>query len=403
DMDSMFLQARKELHRLDRMPWAFHDFWLRDMEFADGEFAAIIKSPPGIKMSKYAFFPGCQLGASDPRYVREAYSRLLDIDPTTALFLKCCGTPVKWSGNEEKHAETIAKLRADWESLGRPELIIACPSCINNINEFLAEAKTISLYEYMDMEGVIPVSADDISAWSVFDPCASTGNDGMRKSVRNLAEKAGLILEPLPVQEDHTACCSYGGRVSTANPEFADFVVNRRITESSNPYITYCINCRDIFLDAGKETIHILDILFGEGKKLNNCGKKLPTVTERRNNRYELKKQLLRDVWGDDIVNEKPQINIDLKIGPEMKDKLNKEHILEEEIANVIEFCESTGRTVHMAENDTFGGYRKIGYMTYWVEYKKNGKKFELINAYSHRMSIDLEAVWNGKKVEIDL
>ena len=41
--------------------------------------------------------------------------------------------------------------------------------------------------------------------------------------------------------------------------------------------------------------------------------------------------------------------------------------------------------------------------MTYWVEYRKNGESFELVNAYSHRMKIELEAVWDGKKVDTDM
>ena len=149
DMDSMFLEARKRLHRMGRMPWAYHDFWLRDMEFADGKWASIVRTPPGVDKSEYAFFPGCQMGASEPRYVSETYRWLLSKDPTMALFLKCCGTPVKWAGDEEKHAETIYKLRKVGE-LGSQ----ACGCCprINNICEFLPEAELISLYEFMEVQ-----------------------------------------------------------------------------------------------------------------------------------------------------------------------------------------------------------------------------------------------------------
>jgi len=37
------------------------------------------------------------------------------------------------------------------------------------------------------------------------------------------------------------------------------------------------------------------------------------------------------------------------------------------------------------------------------VEYRCEGDGFELVNAYSHRMKIDLEAVWNGKRVDTDM
>jgi Fe-S oxidoreductase len=405
DMDSMFLEARKELHRLNRMPWAFHDFWLRDMEFADGKWASIVRKPLCTDKSEYAFFPGCQLGASEPRYVSDTYRWLLRKDPSMALFLKCCGTPVKWAGNEERHTETIEKLREDWENLGKPKLVVACPNCINNICEFLPEAGVISLYEYIEEKGgLTPGMKGESEVWSVFDPCTTVGKEGLRQTVRSFAEKAGFNLEPLPIQENHTACCSYGGQVSIANREFADFVIEKRINESENPYITYCVNCRDSFLGAGKKTIHILDILFGGDETRGHSA--LPTVSGRRENRISLKKQLLKEFWEEEMTEERPRPGIQLIIDPELKDKLHREHILEEEVAEVIAFCEKTGRKISLVEKETFSGYRQIGHMTYWVEYKPvEGKAecYELVNAYSHRMKIDLEAVWNGKKTDIDM
>lgn len=409
DMDSMFMQARKELHKLARMPWAFHDFWLRDMEFADGDQASIIKRPPGVDKSSYAFFPGCQLGASDPAYVIESYKWLLSKDPSTAIFLKCCGVPAKWSGDEELHRKTIGRLKSDWEKLGKAKLIIACPNCINNFNEFIPEAETISLYEYMEMVGPPePILNESNETWSIFDPCATTGKDSLRKSVRNLVAKTKLETWPLPIQEKHSACCSYGGHVSIANPEYADYVVEKRISESHNPYITYCVNCRDSFLDGGKKTIHLLDIFFSSGGKNPVGGNELgfvktPTVTQRRENRTFLKKSMLKEFWSEEMENNDVRPQINLIISPELEIKLDKERILIEEIAETIEFCEKSGRKIQILGNDSKSGYHRIGHMTYWVEYKVHGDSYELINAYSHRMKIDLEAVWNGKRVDTDV
>ncbi|GAB1475682.1 FAD-dependent oxidoreductase [Bacillota bacterium] len=402
NMDSMFLEARKNLHRLNRMPWAFHDFWLKDMEFADGKLASIVRTSPGTDKSDYAFFPGCQLGASEPRYVTDAYRWLLGKAPTMALFLKCCGTPVKWAGNEEKHGETINQLRRDWEGLGKPKLVVACPNCMNNICEFLPEVQIISLYEFMEEKGgLMPAMKGESEVWSVFDPCTAVGKDGLRQTIRTVTEKAGFQLEALPIQEDHTSCCSYGGQVSVANPEFADFVIEKRITESENPYVTYCINCRDSFLSKGKRTLHILDILFGDEGSRGHAS--LPTVTERRENRVLLKKTLLKDIWTEEMMDDRVKSRIRLSINPELTTKLDRERILLEEIIETIEFCEKTGRKIEIGNCGSFSGYHRIGYMTYWVEYKGEGDTFELLNAYSHRMRIDLEAVWNGKRVDTEV
>lgn len=402
DMDSMLMEARKGLHQLNRMPWAFHDFWLRDMEFANGDWSSLVRKPMGTTQSKYAFFPGCQLGASEPRYVEETYQWLLGHEPDMALFLKCCGIPVKWSGDEERYQKAIDELAQDWEGLGKPDLVVACPTCMNQLSSHFPGAKVISLYEFMEERGgLTPADNGNQGTWSIFDPCATTGKSGIRQAVREIAKKAKVKLEPLPIQEAHSACCSYGGHVATANRDYADYVVDKRIKESENPYITYCINCRDAFLGAGKKTLHILDLLFGDGGYGGHAP--LATVTERRHHRVALKKQLLKEYWGEEMEEYKPEVAITLTMSDEVRAKLNRERILEEEIAAVIEFCERTGRKISLVERGTISGYRQIGYMTYWVEYQKVAEGFELVNAYCHRMKIELEAVWNGRKTDLDV
>ena len=76
-------------------------------------------------------------------------------------------------------------------------------------------------------------------------------------------------------------------------------------------------------------------------------------------------------------------------ISQELKEKLNKELILESDIYNVIENCEQSGRKVYDPESGTFSGHMQLGEMTFWVEYRvKQESVFELINAYCHRMKI---------------
>jgi hypothetical protein len=121
------------------------------MEFANGEFAALARSAPEQESGQelesgketalnqeteqerepefttvksagtghrpariHAFFPGCQLGAADPRYVTEPYRWLLSKKRDTGLLLRCCGVPAEWAGNEKLHESAIDGLREDW-------------------------------------------------------------------------------------------------------------------------------------------------------------------------------------------------------------------------------------------------------------------------------------------------
>jgi hypothetical protein len=424
------------MHKQDKAPWAFHDFWLRDMDFADGPEAALCKAPAADTCG-YAFFPGCQLGAGDPRLVEAAYDALLAARPDTALFLRCCGAPAEWAGNEDKHLAAVAEIKDAWQGLGEPVMLFACPSCMEILSCRIPEMSARSLYEALaDWGACVPpadardegipvagVPAASRGEWAVFDPCAARRNAGLKSAVRKLASDAGCKLTPLPVQEKVTRCCGYGGQPSAASPEYAAFVAEKRASESALPYIAYCANCRDTFRKAGKECKHILEILFDTpGTALADlnppsaslANPRLATVTERRRNRAALKQSLLKKYWNESPAAEaaaEAAAGAENAAGPRLKiddallAQMDEDRILEEDVREVVAFCERTGRRVYSEADASYGGYRRIGHMSYWVEYRPadGDDEIELLKAYAHRMEIALEAVWNGVKTNVDM
>ena len=163
DLGGLILEGRKSMHRQKKAPWVFHDFWLRDMDFANSERASLIMMPPRVETpektvdgaenganksgASYAFFPGCQLGAGDPELVTQTYRYLLKKQPDTGLILRCCGAPAEWSGDEEKFDGELAAIRDSWADLENPVMILACPTCVKKFKTYLAEIPVISLYE----------------------------------------------------------------------------------------------------------------------------------------------------------------------------------------------------------------------------------------------------------------
>ncbi len=426
EIGAMFLEARRSLHKQGTLPGAYHQFWVRDMEFTNGEFAALAKRAPGQEQCTYAFFPGCQLGAADPRYVTGPFRWLLSKAPDTGLMLHCCGVPAEWAGNEEMHENVIGDLRRDWEHLGRPVLIFACPACQKHLKEYLPQMEAISLYEVLEQWGFeasgqpgceapgqtagqsgceVPGhdAADKIAQteggiYSVFDPCAARHAESQEQAVRKLAEKSGVILEELPKGDMH-GCCGYGGHVSEANSDYFDYVVKRRSALSGNSYLVYCINCRDVFRGEDKPAIHLLDLLFDIGGKDG----RLPSLTQRRRNRVELKEMLLREIWGETMEKKPEQCRFRLIIGADVLDKMDELKIIEEDVCRVIELGETTRRRTFDPQKGTYTCYRESGHITFWVEYRPKGEDCEIVNVYTHRMKIKLEGVWNGRKTEIDL
>jgi Fe-S oxidoreductase len=385
DTGDFLLINHRIMHKKGAMPWAYHDFFLRDMAFTTGEEAYLCRLPPGYDKSQTVFFPGCQLGASDPQYVTESYRWLLGRMPDTALMLGCCGAPAEWAGDEVIHSEVITKLKEDWITLGKPKVVFACPTCKQMFQRYLPELEGVFLYDLILKLGISPPKETTGEIVSVFDPCSSREEPELQQAVRKLAKQFGFNLQPLPLEARLSACCSWGGQVSIANPLYTREVIKSRITQNVYPYIAYCINCRDIFASAKKPAYHILDILFG----LHDSGRVPPTITERRKNRVRLKRQLLSEFWKDEVKMEHRKSPINLHITSQLRQKLSSEMILETDIEAVIEHCESSGRKVLDPESGHFIGHLQIGNITYWAVYSPVDTGFDLFNAYSHRMSIE--------------
>ncbi|HVI40475.1 MAG TPA: FAD-dependent oxidoreductase [Anaerovoracaceae bacterium] len=389
DMGKLLLEGRRELHRKSSLPWAYHDFFLRDMAAANNESAHMVGVPKGYPESEYVFFPGCQLGASDPAYVSESYRLLLEHKPDTALMLSCCGAPAVWSGDEKIQEEMFGKIKDEWSSLGKPTVIFACTTCRKMFRDYLPEIKGVYLYDILLQWGAKPRKNMGGQLFSVFDPCTSRNEPALQQTIRELAKNSGCLLEPLPYEGSRAQCCSFGGQVSIANPAYVKSVVKKRIGQNSNPYITYCTNCRDVFAAEGKPALHILDIIFDLNDKLRTP----PTITDRQKNRIELKRTLLKQFWNEEVTAEPGDSSTVLLIRPELKEKLNRELILEADIIAAVEYCESNGNKVEDPVTGSFFGYLQIEHFTYWVEYRPTEGGFELINAYCHRMRIVTEDI----------
>lgn len=398
DLCGMIKLARHKMHDADKVPAAYKQYFLRDMEFANGKFAALTRQAPGSGSCRYAFFPGCSLGALNPDYVLKSYRWLLDKYSDTGLLLRCCNVPVDWAGNSEIHDRETALLKKEWEALGSPTLITACMSCSRHLNEYLPEIQTVSLYEIMaeDFDGA---KFQTDSEYAVFDPCSAREKTAVQEAVRALADKAGLNMTELPKGDKH-GCCGFGGQGSMVLPEFTEYVTQKRSELSDRPYIVYCSNCRDIFKDRDKQAVHILDILFDIDPQ-NTM--ESPDVTQRRTNRTVLKETLLKEIWGEEM-NTKPEKQAyRLIMSDEVADKVNRLKILEEDICAVIEHAEKTGRRTLSPDTAHYKAYYEIGAITVWVEYA-NGKEAAdriIHNVYSHRMQIQLEAVFNGRKIDM--
>lgn len=240
DTGTYLLDSHRRMVEEEAMPWAYHEFWLRDMEFSNGE-ASLLLDPDGNGNPKYLFFPGCRLGGSDPRLVLDSFRTLLEHEPESALYLGCCGAPAEWAGEEKLHSETVEEFARVWEDLGRPTVVFACLNCRQELARHLPRAEGMSLYELLDSWDLPVFQSGAGQAAAVFDPCPSRDFPETQRAVRSLARKAGFHLDALPLEGEYAQCCGWGGQVEIANPKYAQGVAQNRIEASPLPYLVYCL------------------------------------------------------------------------------------------------------------------------------------------------------------------
>ncbi|MBP3925875.1 MAG: NAD(P)-binding protein [Clostridium sp.] len=392
DFAEFLAKSMKAMQEKGAMPWPFHDYWLRDMEFSSGR-AKVCRRPEGTEKSSYAFFPGCQLAASDPRYVTKTYAWMKEKQPDTAMWMTCCGAPAEWAGDTKLHDSYVENLKAEWKELGEPTVIFACPTCRKMFEQYLPEVPGVFLEEMMEEWGLpemetVPegeAAKPGNRSYALFDPCASRQYPSLRNSMQRIADQMGVERVSLPYEGEEARCCSYGGHMSIASPNLSRQMIRDRITKSEAPYLTYCVNCRESFASQGKEAVHFLDLLFG----LNGGTREPATVTEKHNNKLAAKKELLKTYWKE-TMEEEPRMN--LIVEKDLEKKLSESQILVQDMEAVVEYCERELRGVVNPENGHITGHLKIQNMTYWAEYEVLADGgYRLWNGYSHRMNLEGE------------
>jgi hypothetical protein len=72
----------------------------------------------------------------------------------------------------------------------------------------------------------------------------------------------------------------------------------------------------------------------------------------------------------------------------EVRKRIDDRRILENDIRQVIDQAEKSGKRLKNSGNGHFLAYLQSGNVTFWVEYSPGDNYFTVHNAYCHRMQI---------------
>jgi Fe-S oxidoreductase len=372
------LAARQAMQEKGLIPSAYHDYWLRDMEHAWSDDSHLFLPPEEGADRHYQFFPGCQLGASDPRYPEAGWQLLRRAYPGSGLLLACCGAPAAWAGEAELHRQVLDRLAADWEAAGQPVLVCACPTCMKQLARGLPQINTISLYQALAERPELRLpTAETEPSLALFDPCSAKEAPRLRDDVTALLRRMRVPHHRVVEDMRELPCCGFGGNIEGASPELAEIMARKRIETDAAPYVTYCANCRDRYAALGKPTLHVIDLLC----QLHGEFRPAPHLSDRRPNR-ELAKARLLDA--------EPPARSDsrLRLAGQVLDHMDRQLLTAEDVRRVIAHAEATGSRFQ-DEDGVFIAHLDLGVPTVWVEYRVAGDAFDVLQVYAHRMKLD--------------
>ncbi len=390
-MAELCLKARQHMVDRGRMPPSAHEFALLDMEFSLSDRFALARHAPGSDRSTHLFFPGCQLCASAPEQIRPVYDYLRrSLDGPVGLMLGCCGAPAHWAGRRALYEGVRADWQRQWETMGRPELILACATCLDMFGEHLPEVPVRSLWQVMADKPLPSAGASLVAGpLAVHDPCTTRRLPAVQQAVRRILAGYGMATVELDLGRERTECCGFGGLMQNANPPLAAETVQRRAQRSPHDYLAYCAMCRDNLASTGKRAVHLLDLYFPPAGATDPAARPRPGWSRRRDHREWLRRELLETLWHEEVDLMEDYRRLTLEMDAEVRERLESRRILIEDLQQVIHQAEATGQSLVHPDSGRIKAARRLGRVTFWVEYAPAGEdRYAVFNAYSHRMEV---------------
>lgn len=388
DMGQVNLEARREMTRRKIMPPAVFHYPLQDMEFNCEEAFLAIPCKDAGKQG-YLLFPGCQLPSSLPETTKRTIDFLRNRLENAGLLLSCCGAPADWAGREGEAQSVRDKIVSVWEDMGKPVIVTLCPGCYHVFRTSLPDLPVMFVSEVLDEEISDDIPHAGVYAWH--DPCSTRDYPVVQESCRRLAARAGVIIRELPYNRQNTRCCGYGGLQYHTAPELSRRTAQGCTMQSGLPYLTSCGNCKDFFRHEGKETIHILEVLFGREQSGEDVDYAPFDFSARRKIRLRCRQELMT-MWDQQKAEE--AFKTRLVIDKPLRKKMHCECIMEDDIRYVVENAQATGRRMLDAGSGHLVAGRRKSIITYWVEYTAiSDWEFVIYNCYSHRMQVQVKSL----------
>jgi Fe-S oxidoreductase/nitrate reductase gamma subunit len=223
----------------------------------------------GEEEVEYLYWVGCVASLDDRnRKIAKAFSTILQKAGVSFAVLgpdeKCCGDPLRRTGNEYQYQELAAGNVELLKGLNVKKIVTACPHCYNTLkNDYPQLGGTFEVYHHTQLlsmlakEGKINIAPSLEGTTTYHDPCylgrVNRVFDEPRSVVKQLAKDRFVELGR---HQDEGFCCGGGGGriwMEEHHKRINHLRLDEAIAISANTVITACPYCLIMMEDAIKD------------------------------------------------------------------------------------------------------------------------------------------------------
>lgn len=219
-----------------------------------------------IPAAEAVFWPGCALLNLDGEILEKTLVILRRAEPEIRLACGCCGQPTVYLF-PEKTENRRNKLVSLLKKQGIKRIYTACPNCTLQLGEL----------EGFEIIPVWPVLAahmkpEDLSvpggSFIWHDPCPTRNDSKQQKAARDLLGVCGSDCTEPEHTGCRTQCCGNFHMLEATDPEKSARMRRNRLKEfpEERTIVSSCEGCLGAFRGEGRQTIHLLELLFGRSK-----------------------------------------------------------------------------------------------------------------------------------------
>ena len=219
-----------------------------------------------VPKAEAVFWPGCALMTLDGEILEKTRDILRRAEPEIQMACGCCGQPTVYLF-PEKTDKRRAKLLQLLQKQVVKRIYTACPNCALQLQElegFEIIPVWAVLAAHLKPEDVSPVDGGFI--WH--DPCPTRNQPEQQKAARDLLKVSGCDCTEPTHTGCKTNCCGNFHMLAATDPEKSRRIRLKRLEEfpEDRTIISNCEGCLGAFRSERRETLHLLELLFGKSK-----------------------------------------------------------------------------------------------------------------------------------------